>query len=72
MQFCIERIESLDLTQDVIKKDQKIHITQVNSFVDVYSSVDQQVASRIGYRNFGMFTRVSSASNRQRDGKFII
>jgi hypothetical protein len=35
MQYCIEHIETnLDLTLDVIKKDQKLNISQVQSFVD--------------------------------------
>lgn len=36
LQFCIERIDSLDLTCDIIKKDQKLNITQVQSFVDAF------------------------------------
>ena len=73
MQFCIERIESLDLTQDAIKKDQKLHITQVNSIVDINSGLgNQQAVNRIGYRNFGMFTRVPVIQNRVIDNKAII
>lgn len=58
MQYCIERIDSLDLTTDAIKKDQKLNITQVQSFVDAYQTVPDHQTGRLSYRNFGMFTKV--------------
>lgn len=36
LQFCIEKVESLDLTTDCVKKDAKLNITQVQSFKDAY------------------------------------
>lgn len=65
MQYCIERIDSLDLTCDVIKKDQKLNITQVQSFVDAYQTNDIQATGRLSYRNFGMFTRVINRGRHQ-------
>lgn len=66
LQYCIEHIESLDLSTEVIKKDQKRSITQVQSYVDAYQSADIQISGKLSYRNFGMFTKVAQ-KNRHKD-----
>jgi hypothetical protein len=71
LQYCIEHIESLDLSTDVIKKDQKRSITQVQSYVDAYQSADIQISGKLSYRNFGMFTKVAQ-KNRHKDMQQIL
>lgn len=57
MQYCIEHIEeNLDLSFDPIKKDLKLNISQVQSYVDAYEASSEK-SSKLEYRNFGMFTR---------------
>lgn len=65
MQYCIENIEDgLDLTTDTIKKDAKINISQVPSFVDAHEPIVAQ--PKLDYRNFGMFTRTISDRREQK------
>ena len=72
MIFCIQNIDSLDLS-DPIDKRSKTHHTSVPSYIDTHlydSNVDKGevpiIGSRLEYRNFGMFT----AELKKREAKF--
>lgn len=56
LQYCIENVETFDLTTDCVKKDAKLNITQVQSYKDIFQPT-QDEKLKLSYRHFGMFSR---------------